>query len=99
MATALRTRPRGVRGYVCGKLHVSKVATPRQAAADVVKALVGVGPDSKSVTTALALEWIGRALGTRDGEKAAVYLSEAVATCSGTLTVPTIIPMLTALAE
>lgn len=85
--------------YVRGELQVSEVATPRQAAADVVKALVGVGPDSESATTALALEWIARALAeaaaaaARDGEDAwkskdaAVYLFEAVATRSGTLTV------------
>jgi exportin-2 (importin alpha re-exporter) len=91
--------------YVRGELQVSEVATPRQAAADVVKALVGVGPDSESVTTALALEWIGRALASRDGEEAwkskdaAVYLFEAVATRSGTLSVRTIPLMLTARAE
>ena len=83
--------------YVRGELQVSEVATPRQAAADVVKALGGVGPDSESATTALALEWIGRALAeasaSPDGEDswkskdAAVYLFEAVATRSGTLTV------------
>jgi hypothetical protein len=37
--------------YVHGELQVSEVATPRQAAADVVKALGGVGRDSESVTT------------------------------------------------
>ncbi|KAI9448619.1 armadillo-type protein [Lactarius psammicola] len=82
--------------YVRGELQVSEVATPRQAAADVIKALVGVGPDSESATTALALEWIGRALteasAARDVEDAwkskdaAVYLFEAVATRSATLT-------------
>ncbi|KAH9023317.1 Cse1-domain-containing protein [Lactarius hengduanensis] len=81
--------------YVRGELQVSEVATPRQAAADVIKALVGVGPDSESATTAVALEWIGRALAEAsaagDGEDAwkskdaAVYLFEAVATRSGTL--------------
>ena len=83
--------------YVRGELQVSEVATPRQAAADVVKALGGVGPDSESATTAIALEWIGRALaeasaagGSEDAWKskdAAVYLFEAVATRSGTLAV------------
>ncbi|KAI0296781.1 armadillo-type protein [Multifurca ochricompacta] len=80
--------------YVRGELQVSEISTPRQAAADVVKALVGVGPDSEIATTTLALEWISRALseaaqGGEDGWKskdAAVYLFEAVATRSGTLT-------------
>jgi exportin-2 (importin alpha re-exporter) len=81
--------------YVRAELQVSEVATPRQAAADVVKALGGVGPDSESATTGVALEWIGRALAEassagRDGDDAwknkdaAVYLFEAVATRSGT---------------
>jgi exportin-2 (importin alpha re-exporter) len=79
--------------YVRAELQVSKVATPPQAAADVVKALGGVGPDSESATTGVALEWIGRALAeaeaARDGEDvwknkdAAVYLFNAVATLSG----------------
>jgi hypothetical protein len=83
--------------YVRAELQVSEVATPRQAAADVVKALGGVGPDSESAATGVALEWIGRALAeasaARDGEdawkskNAAVYLFEAVATRSGTLAV------------
>ena len=70
---------------------------PRQAAADVVKALGGVGPDSESATTEVALEWTGRALaeasagcGSEDAWKnkdVVVYLFEAVATRSGTLTV------------
>ena len=83
--------------YVRAELHVSEVATPRQAAADVVKALGGVGADSERATTEVSLEWIGRALAEasagRGGEDAwkskdaAVYLFEAVATRSGTLTV------------
>jgi exportin-2 (importin alpha re-exporter) len=81
--------------YVRGELQVSDVSTPRQAAADVVKALVGVGPDSEITTTTTASEWISRALAEAaqsglDGWKskdAAVYLFEAVATRSGTLTV------------
>ena len=83
--------------YVRAELHVSEVATPRQAAADVVKALGGVGADSERATTEVSLEWIGRALAEasagRGGEDvwkskdAAVYLFEAVATHSGTLTV------------
>ena len=83
--------------YVRAELHVSEVATPRQAAADVVKALGGVGADSERATTEVALEWIGRALAEasarRVGEDAwknkdaAVYLFEAVVTRSGTLTV------------
>ena len=56
--------------YVRGELQVSEVATPRQAAADVVKELVGVGPNSESVTTALALESIGRGLAACDCEGA-----------------------------
>ena len=43
--------------YVRVGLHVSEVATPRQAAADVVKALGGVGSDSESVMTSIALKW------------------------------------------
>ena len=89
--------------YVRGELQVSEVATPRQAAADVVKALGGVGPDSESATTAITLEWIGRALaeasaagGSEDAWKskdAAVYLFEAVATRSGTLAVRHLSPI------
>ena len=81
--------------YIRGELQVSDVSTPRQAAADVVKALVGVGRESEIATTTIASEWISRALaeasqGGEDGWKskdAAVYLFEAVATRSGTLTV------------
>ena len=42
--------------YVRAELHVSEVATPRQAAADVVKALGGVGADSERTTTEVSLE-------------------------------------------
>ena len=42
--------------YVRAELHVSEVATPRQAAADVVKALGGVGADSERATTEVSLE-------------------------------------------
>jgi exportin-2 (importin alpha re-exporter) len=81
--------------YIRGELQVSEVSTPRQAAADMVKALVGVGQESEIATTALALEWISRALteaaqGGEDAWKnkdAAIYLFEAVATRSGTLAV------------
>jgi len=81
--------------YVRGELQISEISTPRQAAADVVKALGGVGPESEVVTTALVFEWISRALveATQAGEygwkskDAAVYLFEAVATRSGTLAV------------
>ena len=83
--------------YVRADLHVSEVATSRQAAADVIKALGGVGADSERATTEVSLEWIGRALveasagrGAEDAWKskdAAVHLFEAVATRSGTLTV------------
>ncbi|KAI0248954.1 importin alpha re-exporter [Lactifluus subvellereus] len=80
--------------YIRGELQVSEVSTPRQAAADVVNALVGVGQESEIATTAVAFEWISRALtgaaqGGEDAWKnkdAAVYLFEAVATRSGTLT-------------
>ena len=61
------------------------------------KALGGVGADSERATTEAALEWTGRPLAEasagRGGEDAwknkdgAVYLFEAVATRSGTLTV------------
>lgn len=81
--------------YVRGELQISEISTPRQAAADVVKALAGVGPESEVVTTTLASEWIARALveAAQTGEygwkskDAAVYLFEAVATRSGTLAV------------
>ena len=48
--------------YVRAELHVSEVATPRQATADVVKALRGVGADGERATTDVSLEWISRAL-------------------------------------
>lgn len=81
--------------YVRGELQISEISTPRQAAADVVKALAGVGPESEVVTTSLVFEWISRALvdAMQVGEHgwkskdAAVYLFEAVATRSGTLAV------------
>lgn len=81
--------------YVRGELQISEISTPRQAAADVVKALAGVGPESEVVTTTLVFEWISRALvdAMQVGEQgwkskdAAVYLFEAVATRSGTLAV------------
>jgi len=81
--------------YVRGELQISEISTPRQAAADVVKALAGVGPESEVVVTTLVFEWISRALveATQVGEygwkskDAAVYLFEAVATRSGTLAV------------
>ena len=83
--------------YVRAELHVSEVATPRQAAADVVKALRGVGADSERATTDVSLEWISRALpeasagrGGKDTWKSkdtGAYLFEAIATRSGTLTV------------
>ena len=40
-------------------MHVSKVATLRPAAADVVKALRGISSDSESAMTSLPLEWVG----------------------------------------
>ena len=83
--------------YVRAELHVSEVATPRQATADVVKALRGVGADGERATTDVSLEWISRALpeasAGRGGEDAwkskdaAAYLFEAIATRSGTSTV------------
>lgn len=86
--------------YVRGELQVSEISTPRQAAADVVKALAGIGPESEVATTTLAFEWISRALaeaaqGGEHGWKskdAAVYLFEAVATRSGTLAVRVRLP-------
>lgn len=75
-----------------GELRFSEVATPLQAAADVVKVLGGVNPDSEGAMTVVAqlmLEWIGRVLaeaeGPRDGEDAwknkvaEVYLSQCAA--------------------
>ena len=83
--------------YVRAELHVSEVSTPRQAAADVVNALRGIGPDSESATTEVVLKWTGRALvevlagrGSEDVWKKkdiVVYLFEAVAMRSGTLKV------------
>ena len=79
--------------YVRGELQISEISTPRQAAADVVKALAGVGPESEVVTTTLVFEWISRALVeatqvVEHGWKSkdtAVYLFEAVVTCSGSV--------------
>ena len=48
-------------------MHVSKVATLCPAAADVVKALRGIGPDSESAMTSLPLEWIGGAIKDASG--------------------------------
>jgi exportin-2 (importin alpha re-exporter) len=81
--------------YVRGELQISEISTPRQAAADVVKALSGVSPESEIATTTIVSEWISRALddAARGGEygwkskDAAVYLFEAIATRSGTLAV------------
>ena len=75
--------------YVRAELHISEVATPRQAAADVVKALGAL------VLTASAQRLKSRSLRCRrsvgqnawKNTNAAVYLFEAVATRSGTLTV------------
>ena len=53
--------------HVRAELHVSEVATPRQAAAEVVKALGSLGADSESASTSVALEWIGRALAEASG--------------------------------
>ena len=47
---------------VRAELHVPEVATPRQAAANVIKAFGGVGPNSESPRTGVVLEWIGWAL-------------------------------------
>ena len=41
--------------YVRAELHVSEVATPRQAAADVVKAFGGIGSDSESAMIRVVL--------------------------------------------
>ena len=83
--------------YVRAELHVSGVATPRQAAADVVKAFRDIGADSERATTEVSLKRIGRVLpeasAGRGGEDAwtsndaVVYLFEAIATRNGTLTV------------
>ena len=48
--------------YVRVGLHVSEVATPRQAAADVVKVLGGISSDSESVMISVALKWIVSAI-------------------------------------
>ena len=48
--------------FVCAELRVSEVATPLQAAVDVVKALGGIGSESEYATTSVALEWIGGAI-------------------------------------
>ena len=81
--------------YVRGELQVSEISTPRQAAADVVKALSGVGSENEIATTTIVSEWISRLLdeAARGGEYGwkskdiAVYLFEAIATRSGTLAV------------
>ena len=78
--------------YVRAEMHVSKVATPRPATADVVKALRGISSDSESATISLALEWIGGAImdasgGRMENQDAVVYLFEVVTTRSGTLAV------------
>ncbi|KAI0262819.1 Cse1-domain-containing protein [Gloeopeniophorella convolvens] len=79
--------------YVRGELQIAEISTPRQAAADVVRALVGVSEESERTTTEVASEWITQALATSTGpgeeawksKDAAVYLFEAAATRSGTL--------------
>ena len=48
--------------YVRADLHVSEAATLRQAAADVVKVLGGLGSDSENAKTSVALEYIGDAI-------------------------------------
>ena len=83
--------------YIHTELHVSEVATPRQAAADVVKRSGGVGTDSERAATEVSLEWIGLALAEASaGRKcedawkskdAAEYIFEAVAMHNGALTV------------
>ena len=85
------------RRRISAELHVSGVATPRQAAADVVKAFGDIGADSERATTEVSLKRIGRVLpeasAGRGGEDAwtsndaVVYLFEAIATRNGTLTV------------
>ena len=83
--------------YVRTEHHISEVATPRQATADVVKRSGGIGTDSERAATEVSLEWIGRTLAEASaGHKcedawkskdAAEYIFEAVATRSRTLTV------------
>ena len=92
-------RRRGIRGY---PTRIRTRGGPRLGGRHAVaafKALGGVSADSEMATTEVPLEWIGRALAEalasvgRGGEDAwknmdvAVYLFEAVATRSGTLTV------------
>ncbi|KAN0129945.1 hypothetical protein V8E53_012271 [Lactarius tabidus] len=75
------------------ELQVTKVTTPWQATSVVIKAFWGIGPDSKSATTSVMLEWIGCTLaeasttcggeGTWKSKNTVVYLFKAVTTCSG----------------
>ncbi|KAI0045803.1 importin alpha re-exporter [Auriscalpium vulgare] len=73
--------------FVRGDLAVTEIATPRQAAADVVKALVASSFEVD--TTEIVMAWVAQALAATDseawlGKDAAEYLFEAVAARGGT---------------
>ena len=81
--------------YVRGDLLLTEIATPRQAAGDVIKALVSSGLESD--TTQIVSQWVEQGLevysqrkASEDGWKSkdsAIYLFESVATRGGTSTV------------
>ncbi|VDB88356.1 unnamed protein product [Peniophora sp. CBMAI 1063] len=74
--------------FVRSDLATTEISTPRQAAADVVKALVSSGLEADATT--VTMEWVNRGLAAT-GEEAwkskdsAVFLFEALAARSGTV--------------
>ncbi|KAI0055486.1 Cse1-domain-containing protein [Artomyces pyxidatus] len=78
--------------FVRGDLLISDIATPRQAAGDVIKALVSSGFEADA--TAVVLEWVARGLESYatsgptgwKSKDSAVYLFEAVASLGSTTT-------------
>ncbi|TFY54539.1 hypothetical protein EVG20_g9663 [Dentipellis fragilis] len=78
--------------YIRGDLLLTEIATPRQAAGDVIKALVASGLEV--VTTEIVGEWIKKGLDTYSAQKgggdswkskdSAIYLFESAATRGGT---------------
>ncbi|TFY78460.1 hypothetical protein EWM64_g5554 [Hericium alpestre] len=79
--------------YVRGDLLLTEITTPRQAAGDVIKALVGSGLEVE--TTEIVSQWIKKGLddfaarkGAEDGWKSkdsAIYLFESAAIRGGTI--------------
>ena len=78
--------------FIRGDMLITEIATPRQAAGDVIKALVSSGFEAD--TTAVVNEWIvrgleayGKSKASEDGWKnkdSAIYLFESLATLGGT---------------